>query len=113
MRKMVCCLLFTCACTFAQSVQSAPDNAATEALKKRLEGLNLMNLQPLPKPGPQPVILKGPLTPKICSIPLLEVKPPGTADKIPTIQPRQPVRKGDTVQVPAPPCAAGAFTNLK
>lgn len=113
MHKLVCCLVFTCACALAQNAPSASDNAALDALKQRVLRMNLLNPPSMRKAGPQQVILSGPVTTKVCSIPLLEVKPPGTADKIPTTQPREPVRKGDTVQVPAPPCGAGAFTNRK
>jgi len=105
MRKAICCFFLTCAATFAQS---APDNAALDALKKRLLSMNLLN-----PPGPKPLALAGPVTPqsKVCSIPLLRVIPPGTSDKMPALKPPSKVLTGDTVQVPAPACDEPLFTN--
>ena len=103
MRNLVLCFLLTCAAVFGQS---ASDNAAADALKQRMQGLKLLN--PLNLQTPKPVF-----APKVCSIPLLNVIPPGTRDKMPVIKPEGGVLKGDTVQVPAPPCAAGIFTNAK
>lgn len=113
MRRLVCGILLTWAAAFAQST---PDNAATESFKRRILGMNLLN-PPNPrlvKPGPQPVRLSGPVAPKDCAIPLLEVRPPGTKDKIPTVQPPQnAVRDGNSVRVPAPGCGQGVFSNQK
>jgi hypothetical protein len=107
MRKTTYCLVLTCAAAFAQST---PDNAAIEALKKRLLSMNLLN-----PPGPKPIVLAGPVTQqaKVCAIPLLRVIPPGTSDKMPAIKPPSQVLKGDTVQVPAPACDEALFTNNK
>jgi hypothetical protein len=112
MRRLVCCIMLTFAGAFAQST---PDNAATEALKRRILGLNLLNSPSVQKPGSQPVILSGPVTPQICTIPLLEVRPPGTKDKMPAVQPPQSVlrNRGNYVRVPAPACGQGASTNQK
>jgi hypothetical protein len=108
MRKAIWCFFLTCAASFAQST---PDNAALEALKKRLLSMNLLN----PPGVPKPIVLAGPMTPqsKVCSIPLLRVIPPGTSDKMPAIKPPNKVLKGDTVQVPAPACDEALFTNNK
>ncbi len=107
MRNLACCLLLASTAAFAQN---APDNAAAEALKRRLEQLNLVN----PPNRPKPLELARPLVPKVCAIPLLSVHPPGTRDKMPTVNPPQPgVRQsGDTVKVPAPACDDNLFTNL-
>jgi hypothetical protein len=107
MQKAICWFFLTCAATFGQST---PDNAALEALKKRLLSMNLLN-----PPGPKPIVLAGPVTPqsKVCSIPLLRVIPPGTNDKMPVIQPQVRVLDGDTVRVPAPACNEALFTNNK
>jgi len=110
MRNLLCCLLLTSAVAFAQS---ASDNAAAERLKERVLRMNLLNPPTPPKAGPRQVILSGPVTPKVCAVPLLEMKPPGTADRMHTVSPRTPVRSGDTVQPPAPPCGTATFTNPK
>jgi hypothetical protein len=99
MNKAAWCFFLTCAATFGQS--SSSGNAAADALKKRMMGMDLLNLT-----TPKPIVLAGPVTaaPKICSIPLLRVIPPGTNDKMHVIKPQGRVLGGDTVQVPAPPC---------
>jgi len=99
MKKAALCFLLTCAAAFGQD--SSSGNAAADALKKRMMGMDLLNLT-----TPKRIVLAGPVAaaPKICSIPLLNVIPPGTSDKMPVIKPRARVRNGDTVQVPAPPC---------
>jgi hypothetical protein len=65
MRNVLLCLVFTSvAVVFGQST---PDNAAIDALKKRLLSMNLLN-----PAGPKPIMLAGPMTrPKVCAIPLL------------------------------------------
>jgi hypothetical protein len=112
MKKALWCLFLTCAAVFGQSAssgQSTPDNAALEALKKRILGMNLLN-----PPAQQPIVLAGPVTQsKVCAIPLLRVIPPGTTDKVPVIKPQGRILKGDTVQVPAPACDEALFTNNK
>ncbi len=106
MRKAIWCLSLACAAAFAQST---PDNAAVEALKKRLLSMNLLT----PPAGPKPILLAGPSTPqsKVCSIPLLRVNPPGTNDTMRAIRPPSQGLKGDTVKVPAPACDEALFTN--
>jgi len=108
MKKVVWCSLLTCAAACAQD--STSGNAAADALKKRMAGMDLLNLT-----APKPIMLARPMTtaPKVSSIPLLRVIPPGTGDKMPTIKPQGRVLAGDTVQVPAPACDEAIFTNKK
>jgi hypothetical protein len=104
MKNAIRCVFLTCAAVFAQST---PDNAALDALKKRILSMNLLN-------PPQRMVLAGPVVaspPTVCAIPLLRVIPPGTSDKMPAIKPAIKVLKGDTVQVPAPACGESLFTN--
>jgi hypothetical protein len=99
MKKAAWCFCLTCAAGFGQD--SSSGNAAADALKKRMMGMDLLNLN-----RPKPIMLAGPATaaPKVCSIPLLNVIPPRTSDKMRVIKPQGRVLSGDTVQVPAPPC---------
>ena len=55
-------------------------------------GMDLLNLT-----APKPIVLAGPVTaaPKICSIPLLNVIPPGTNDKMRVIKPQSTVLGDD------------------
>jgi hypothetical protein len=103
MKNAIWCVFLTCAAVFAQST---PDNAALDALKKRMLSMNLLN-------PPQRMVLAGPVAspPKVCAIPLLRVIPPGTSDKMPAIKPASKALKGDTVQVPAPACGEALFTD--
>jgi hypothetical protein len=104
MKNAIWCVFLTCTAAFGQS---APDNAAVEALKKRMLSMNLLN-------PPQRLVLAGPMVaspPTVCAIPLLRVIPPGTSDKMPATKPAIKVLKGDTVQVPAPACGESLFTN--
>jgi hypothetical protein len=103
MKNAIWCVFLTCATTFGQS---APDNAAVDALKKRMLSMNLLN-------PPQRMVLAGPVAslPTVCAIRLLRVIPPGTSDKMPAIEPTSKVLKGDTVQVPAPACGEALLTN--
>jgi hypothetical protein len=103
MQKAVWFGFLACAAVFGQD--SSSGNAAADALKKRIMGMDLR------KPGP--ILLAGPVTaaPKVCAIPLLRVIPPGTGDKMPVIKPQDRVLSGDTVQVPAPACDGAVFTN--
>jgi hypothetical protein len=103
MRNAILCFLLTCAAVFGQS---ASDNAANDALRKRILGMNLIN-------PPGRIVLAGPLSgflagppapPKVCAIPLLRVIPPVTVDKMPVMKPQGKALAGDTVQVPAPAC---------
>jgi hypothetical protein len=99
MKKAVWCILLTCAAAFGQD--SSSGNAAADALKKRVMGMDLLNLT-----TPNRIVLAGPMiaAPKVCSIPLRNVIPPGTNDEMPVIKPQGRVLGGDTVRVPAPPC---------
>ncbi len=108
MKKAAWWFFLTCAAGFGQDFSSG--NAAADALKKRMMGMDLLNSR-----MPKPIVLAGPVTvtPKICSIPLLNVIPPGTNDKIPVIRPQGRVLRGDTVQVPAPPCEQAVFMYKK
>jgi hypothetical protein len=122
MRKSICCLLFACAAAFAQKAPETPApetqddktaqvKAMVEAFKQRLDRLNLVN----PRTTPAPLRLQGAPAFKttVCAIPLLNVIPPGTRDRIPTAQPpAHPRETGDTVKVPAPACDDAAFRNL-
>jgi hypothetical protein len=101
MKKAVWCFLLTCAALFAQDANSG--NAAAEALKKRVMGMDLLNLTTA-----KPIVLAGPMTaaPKVCAIPLLSAIPPSTSDKMPVIKPQGKLLAGDTVRVPAPACNA-------
>jgi hypothetical protein len=111
MRKSVWCLFLTGAALFGQN--ASPDNAAADALRKRLLSMNLLNL-PAPAPSPAPFVLAGVvMRPKICAIPLLNVMPPGTRDAMPTVKPAPAARGEMVVQVPAPACDATTFTNRK
>jgi hypothetical protein len=112
MRNLLCAGLLVSARLFAQDAPAKPlpDNAAIEALKKRLLDSNLLNP---PKPI-APVNLTAPAVPKVCSIPLLNVKPPGTRDQMTVVKPPVspgPASRGDIVQVPAPPCSSADFRN--
>ena len=102
MRNSVLCFFFTCAVVFGQST---PDNAAVDALKKRLLSMNLLN-----PATPKPMMFAVPVTtPKVCAIPLLRVIPPGATDKMPVVKPMVNPREL-TVQVPAPACDEALFT---
>jgi hypothetical protein len=107
MKRAAWCFFLTCAAALAQNPS---DNAAAAALKKRMMGMDLLNLK-----TPKPIMLAGPVTvaPTVCSIPLLNVVPPGTRDKMPVIKPHDRALRGDIVQVPAPPCPEGLFINRK
>jgi hypothetical protein len=108
MRKAVWCFFLTCGAVVAQD--SSSGNAAADALKKRMLGMDLLKFR-----APQPIVLAGPVNaaPMVCSIPLLTAVPPGTRDKMPVIKPQGKLLAGDTVQVPAPACVAAVFTNKK
>jgi hypothetical protein len=85
--------------------QSTSDNAAVNALKKRM-----LSLQLLSPAAPKPIMLAGPVvTPKVCAIPLLRVIPPGAMDKMPVVKPVVNPREL-TVQVPAPACDEALVT---
>jgi hypothetical protein len=86
----------------AAFAQSDPNNAAAESLKRRILGMNLLNPPShfvLPTPAPVSAA-----APTVCSIPLINVVPPGTADKMQVQSPKMPSIAGDYVKVPAPPC---------
>lgn len=108
MKKVLGCFVLLCSAAFAQDTST---NAAAGALKKRLDQLKLVN-------PPKPVITlpAAPVAgaaPKICSIPLLNVRPvvPGTpnanVDKMPVVKPGLPGNTGDFAKIPAPPCEIG------
>lgn len=101
MRKAVWCLLILCTAAFAQN---APDNAANNALGKRIRSMDLLgsNLR-----APQPILLAGAMPPKICATPLLKATPPGTRDAMPVHKPRvdaERASRDELKQLPAPPC---------
>ena len=126
MRKATCCLLFASAAAFAQNApatpapdktaqddKAAPIKAMVDAFRERMERLNLVN--PLKLNLPAPYRLQGAPAFKftVCAIPLLNVVPLGTRDRIPAIKPpAHPRQTGDTVKVPAPACEQSAFRNL-
>jgi hypothetical protein len=101
------CSFFLCTSAFAQS---ATDNAARDALRKRVLGMNLLN-----PTHPKPIVIAGPVTQtKVCSIPLLRAIPPGTSDTMRIVKPKDAVgetSRGGIVRVPAPPCNETLFTN--
>ena len=101
MKKGALCLFLTCAAAFGQD--SSSGNAAADALKKRMQGMDLLNLTK----QPERIVLAPPISaaPKVCSIPLVSVIPPGTLDAMRVIKPRNRGLNGDIVQVPAPACA--------
>ena len=113
MKNALWCIILTCAAAFGQD--SSSSNAAADALKKRMMGMDLLNLKTPEQVGPKRIVPAGPLTaaPNVCSIPLLGVVPPGTNDKMPVVKPQSRVLAGDTVQVPAPACDDAIFTNKK
>jgi len=82
-----------------------------EAFRQRIKHLNpvrLLNLPTAYRLQGTPII-----SPTVCAIPLLNVTPPGTSDRIPIIMPPAPSRQtGDTVKVPAPACNDSAFRSL-
>jgi hypothetical protein len=107
MKNAVGSFFLICAAVFAQN---SSDNAAAEALKNRLSTMNLFN----PKSTrPKPVGIAGAPAPKICSIPLLNVIPPGRVDTLMIHKPpaNSAHSRGDTVEVPAPACNEALFTN--
>jgi hypothetical protein len=109
MTKVVCGLVVTGAVLFGQSV---PDNAAGDAIERRVESLNLLhpkslraNLQPDRRDNR--IKFAGSATPKVCAIPLLRANPAPTNDQMRVVRP--PVRagessRGEQAQVPAPAC---------
>jgi len=105
MKNAVWFFFVTCAAVCAQN---SSDNAAAGALKNRLQTLNLLS-------PPRAIRLVRPavVAPTICAIPLLNVRPPGTADKMHVVTPPNSAAssRGDTVQVPAPACGEALFTN--
>jgi hypothetical protein len=115
MKRALWGLLLLCSAAFAQN---APDNAAADALKKRMDQLKLVN--PLnPVNPPQPAVMVPPVViqsaqPKICSTPLLNALPAGSGrnvairpvnplpaqpEKTPTVDPTLPGRSGDNIVV--------------
>ena len=128
--RISCCLLLASAAALAQNApektvpapilpeqNAAPANplldsaqwkAAMDEWKQKMARVNLPNLQ-------NPYQLQGApvFKPAVCAIPLLNVVPPGTRDKMPAVQPpANPRENRDTVRVPAPACENGAFRNL-
>jgi hypothetical protein len=87
-----------CAAAFGQT---ASDNVAGDALKKRMQTLNLFSVNPS---APRQIVLAGALAPKVCAIPLLSVDPVQTNDRMKIMTPHIEPRRGDTIQVPAPAC---------
>jgi hypothetical protein len=127
MRKAGCYLLLACAAAFGQAPPetAAPGTPAqnptaldanaerakalAEAFRSRLDRMNLVN-----PPGGSQIRLQGApvFKPSVCAIPLLNVVPPGTKDRMTVVQPPNPVREdGGTVKVPAPACDEHLFTN--
>jgi hypothetical protein len=106
MRKAWWCFFLTAAAVLAQDPSSG--NAAADSLKKRMMDLDLLKLKTR-----KPVTFAGPViaASTVCSMPLLNVVPPGTSDTMHVVTPQAGARRGDTVQVPAPACGAAIFTN--
>jgi hypothetical protein len=91
-------LFMLCAAAFGQT---ASDNVAGDALKKRMQTLNLFSVNPS---VPKQIVLAGAMPPKVCAIPLLRVNPVATNDRMQIMTPHVEPMRGDTVQVPAPAC---------
>jgi hypothetical protein len=121
MRISCCCLILACTAAVAQNRPEAtvpapgssllgPEQwkSALDEWKQKSARLNLVNLS-------NPVrVQEAPASkPTVCAVPLVNVVPPGTQDKIPTVKPPANRREsGDTAKLPAPACEAGAFRNL-
>lgn len=101
MRNIALVLLLACTPAFAQN---APNNAAAEALKQRFLQLRLLNPPKVVQLGPQMFAVQTPA----CAVPLREATPPGTRDKMPSIQTPEP-GKSDFSLMPAPPCGDPSF----
>jgi hypothetical protein len=92
---------------FAQNSSDsvASDNVASEALRKRVLEMNLLN-------PPKRITLQPPhviaAVPRVCAIPLLEATPPGTGDRLKVVTPPTKPLPGDVIE-PMPPCNASAF----
>lgn len=85
--------------------QSAPDNAAADAFKKHLQSMNLLHM-PL-RVNAKPIVIARAEGQKVCAIPLLKAKPPGTTDKMRIVAPPVTAEEASRelkVRVPAPAC---------
>jgi hypothetical protein len=97
--------LFFCLAT-AVFGQSTPDNVAAEALKRRLQGSDLLRTPNRPtltviRPGASTA---GP-RPGVCAIPLRNAVPSARLDpKIAVVPRAQPTPGDELVRVPAPAC---------
>ncbi len=81
-----------------------PANAAGDSIQKRVQGIDLLHAPPS---GLRMRVAKADgLGSGYCSIPLIEARPAGTEDRIPVLNPRDPVAgiHGDVIAGPAPPC---------
>ena len=122
MRISFCCLILASSAAFAQNrpeaTLPAPGSSllSPEQWRSALDEWKLKSARPLNlvnPPSPIRVEKTPAFKPTVCAVPLVNVVPPGTQDKIPTVQPpANPRESGDTVKVPAPACEAGAFRNL-
>lgn len=81
--------------------QDTQGNSAYEELKKKLDPQNILGrFQPIP---PSNIMLVQAGKPRVCAIPLLSARPPGTADRMAVL--KVPVIENERdFRVPAPPC---------
>jgi hypothetical protein len=86
--------------------QTASGNAAADALKRKIESMNVLNLSAGNRP--QAFIAEN-RPPKICSVPLLNAKPNAGMETMPVLKPPASAAKavlGMEARVPAPACTA-------
>jgi len=100
--KSVAVLLFVAGAAFGQT---SPDNAAADSLKKRLQGMDLMN-----PPKPRLVLRMRPagaVKPGVCAVPLLNATPSANMDAKMAVEPSlnaQATSRDELAHVPAAAC---------
>jgi hypothetical protein len=93
--------------------QTTPDNAAADALSKRIQSLKLLKGNPV-SPTPTNVVAVTGAAPRTCSIPLLNAMRPDFSSKMPVVNPAispEIASREAKLQVPAPPCDPTLFQN--
>lgn len=101
---------------FSQNA-APPDNAASEAMQKRLQALKLLTgtLRPTTPLGvlATPARPSEASAPRVCAIPLLAANTSGFDSRMPVVMPPvlPPEQRESKAQVPAPACEPGLFQN--
>jgi hypothetical protein len=89
----------------AAFAQSAPDNLAGDAFKKRVQDIKLLDLPNLY--SGKRILMAGIVKPQVCAIPLLRATPSAKSEPMriakPTVSP-EATSCDEMLQVPAPAC---------